>query len=494
LPAAALASGADISDYAPEYLAAIRSYEQDLHDAGLVDFEAIVIEALSIVAKFPRVRELLTARYPWVAVDEYQDLGGPLHQIVLELHRAGTNVFAVGDGDQSLFGFTGAHPEFLGHLAQREGFREIRLRFNYRAGRTLITASQAALAAHRDYEPDPERPDASDIFFEHVPGGLHDQTEHVATTLIPQLTSAGVPEHEIAVIYRGKGILLDAVTAALTSAAIPFVVDKDARLPQGEVVGWSQRCAAWTLGQRETGNRFRDLLVPFVRWSADAGVDDTTAAERLFAALDQRTDPGTPIGDLLTRLEVAGVGTALRGASRYADEADAWMSLLAPTDHELAGMTVGEYAHGARPAGKVAVTNFHNAKGRQFDAVILPGLQTGLMPYASWSTYERCFRRAVPSEVQEGRRLFYVGSRERRTACSSSGPTITRRHGEASFHRAPLPSSGRCGLACARRGPRRLKAVLTASAPTTRRRGTRRAEVPFRGNRHSGGPRRGSAG
>ena len=404
-----LASGADVSDYAPEYITAVRAYERALHDASLVDFEAIVIEALSMVTRFERVRELLTARYPWLAVDEYQDLGGPLHQIVLELHRAGTKVFAVGDGDQSLFGFTGAHPDFLEHLAEREHFHEVHLRFNYRAGRRLITASEAVLAARRGYEPDPERPEPGDIFFEHVTGGLYDQAEYMATTLVPNLRAAGVPYHEIAIIYRGKGILLDAITNALTDVSMPFIVDRDARLPRGEVVNWSQRCAAWTLGQRETGNRFRDLLVPFVRWSADAGIDESTAMERLFVALDETTDPDAPVGDILTRLEVAGVGEALRGAARYADEADAWMALLAPTDHALATMTVAEFAHGARPAGKVAVTNFHNAKGRQFEAVILPGLQAGLMPFASWSTYERRFRRVVASELQEGRRLFYVG-------------------------------------------------------------------------------------
>ena len=79
-------------------------------------------------------------------MDEYQDLGGPLHRIVEEFAEAGIQIFAVGDPDQSIYEFAGAEPAYLTSLSERSEFRTVRLKFNYRSGRRLIAASQAALA------------------------------------------------------------------------------------------------------------------------------------------------------------------------------------------------------------------------------------------------------------------------------------------------------------------------------------------------------------
>ncbi|WP_280951414.1 UvrD-helicase domain-containing protein [Methylobacterium radiotolerans] len=60
-------------------------------------------------------------------------------------------MFAVGDADQSIYGFTGANPELLEGLTERPDVRTIRLRFNYRSGRQIVRAPLGALGAVRDY-------------------------------------------------------------------------------------------------------------------------------------------------------------------------------------------------------------------------------------------------------------------------------------------------------------------------------------------------------
>ncbi|MFX4512830.1 UvrD-helicase domain-containing protein, partial [Acinetobacter baumannii] len=60
-------------------------------------------------------------------------------------------MFAVGDADQSIYGFTGANPELLEGLTERPDVRTIRLRFNYRSGRKIVRASLGALGEERDY-------------------------------------------------------------------------------------------------------------------------------------------------------------------------------------------------------------------------------------------------------------------------------------------------------------------------------------------------------
>lgn len=56
---------------------------------------------------------MVASRFPWVLVDEYQDLGGPLHRIVESMAAVGIRIFAVGDPDQSIYDLAGAEPAYL---------------------------------------------------------------------------------------------------------------------------------------------------------------------------------------------------------------------------------------------------------------------------------------------------------------------------------------------------------------------------------------------
>ena len=81
-------------------------------------------------------------------------------------------------------------------------------------------------------------------------------------------------------------------------------------------------------------------------------------------------------------------------------------SLVALLKEPAIPIPLVEFARGVQLNGRVVLTTYHASKGRQFDAVILPGLQTSLFPFARWSggTY-----RATPTQLAEDRRLFYVG-------------------------------------------------------------------------------------
>ena len=91
----------------------ITDYEARLRRDGLIDFDDMMLLGLNLVESHEWVRRSIAAKFPVLAVDEYQDLGMPLHRIVMNLcFRAGARLFAVGDADQSIYGFTGAKPEY----------------------------------------------------------------------------------------------------------------------------------------------------------------------------------------------------------------------------------------------------------------------------------------------------------------------------------------------------------------------------------------------
>ena len=96
--------GEDASGFDDRDFEVVKDYDGLLANESLVDFEGMVGFALELIRSHTWVRDLLAARFPWLIIDEYQDLGGPLHAIVTTLiDHAGINVFAVGDPDQTIY-------------------------------------------------------------------------------------------------------------------------------------------------------------------------------------------------------------------------------------------------------------------------------------------------------------------------------------------------------------------------------------------------------
>jgi len=117
----------------PELAQIAELYEAELRQQGLVDFEDMVIYGQRLVLEHDWVLPLIKARFPVLVVDEYQDLGTGLHEIVQRLaFSGGVRLFAVGDADQSVYGFNGADSSLLLNLAARENVQCVRLGLNYR--------------------------------------------------------------------------------------------------------------------------------------------------------------------------------------------------------------------------------------------------------------------------------------------------------------------------------------------------------------------------
>lgn len=106
-------SRVEIESYDIALKAAI-SFEELLMQEGYLDFISMIKLAVELIKNEPYVRKALEANYPWIIVDEYQDLGKPLHELILTLlDLTKIKVFAVGDADQSIYDFQGAAPDYL---------------------------------------------------------------------------------------------------------------------------------------------------------------------------------------------------------------------------------------------------------------------------------------------------------------------------------------------------------------------------------------------
>lgn len=131
-------------------------YEKRLNESGYVDFISMVNIATQMIREQDYIKQTLEAKFPWLLIDEYQDLGKALHEMILELEAlTEIKIFAVGDMNQSIYGFNGAYPDFLQELNGKDDFESIPLTSNYRSNQDIIEGSLDMLAI------EPPRPEYS---------------------------------------------------------------------------------------------------------------------------------------------------------------------------------------------------------------------------------------------------------------------------------------------------------------------------------------------
>lgn len=420
-----IAAGLDVDGFEEAKIEAARLFDKRLIERTLIDYEAMVGRALELLRTSAPVRDLVAARFPWLVVDEYQDLGPVLHKLVLTLHeQAGVQVCAVGDPDQSVMGFTGADPRYLEELVNHEGFLEIGLDLNYRSGSAIIAASQAALGDQRGHRADPERTDAGVVEPVSVSGGLDDHARLVVEK-IEELAGAGVRPDQIAILYPRRGLLLDLLIHALKDAGIDFVHERDQRLPTGPLVDFLRRCASRRLAgpqpcghglvvdQRTAAPIIPELASEFLHLvpGKRAGHQAEGISERLQVVLDSEPESGLPLREerltwLIEQLDATFDLSALAANSEEQRDRSAIGALQQLDDSD--GTTLEQFAAQDLSLGKVVVTTYHSAKGREFSVVILPGLVEGIVPHLTWSKRLGEYEEPARAVMAEQRRTFYV--------------------------------------------------------------------------------------
>lgn len=391
----------------PELADFIEAYEAELRRQGLIDFDDMPLIAYRMIKENGWIRAALRARFPVLFVDEYQDLGHALHELVLLLcFEGGIRLFAVGDTDQSIYAFAGANPELLESLTRRPDVRTIRLRFNYRSGAKIIRASLGALGEERDYHGIDGAPDG-DLSFWPVPYGHDNQAEAVASAIIPKLVEQGFELGTIAILYRAAW-LGDKVAAALKDAGIPFVrTDTNALVKRSSrLARFIEECARWvTGGWRDADPPYSRLLsqamtLVYGRHASEREEQDLSAQLMGFLNASLGSTETTHVWLQRFARELV---TPWRAIARNSEqEWDVCVEMIANTDpaHDL-DLPLAHFAGRIEGSGRVNLSTLHSAKGREFEAVIMYGVNASDIP----STRDK----SSQGSLREARRLFYVG-------------------------------------------------------------------------------------
>ncbi|GAA0847579.1 ATP-dependent helicase [Streptosporangium amethystogenes subsp. fukuiense] len=225
----------------PDWVAAGRFADRyqarfDLDLEPVLDY-AELIRAAGALLSDPEVRDRERSAYDAVFVDEYQDTDPAQEFLLQQLAGEGRDLVAVGDPDQSIYGFRGADVRGIMNFTDR--FRDaggakapvVALRVCRRSGRNLLRATRRVTtrlpatpggAAHRDLRALPDA-DPGDVRVL-VADGAPQEAAIVADTLRRAHLLDGVPWSRMAVLVRSATRQVPLLRRALVTAGVPVVV------------------------------------------------------------------------------------------------------------------------------------------------------------------------------------------------------------------------------------------------------------------------------
>jgi len=397
----------------PDLARLCEGYETALRRQGLIDYDDMVVCANRLVGAHDWVLPAIAARWPILAVDEYQDLGLALHRIVMRLaFEGGVRLFAVGDADQAVYGFTGTDGGLFHHLAERDDVETVRLELNYRSGGRIIEASEYALGEVRGYRPhDTER--IATVRFVECPGGLEDQAAHIVETLIPEALAAkpGRVPGDIAILYRAATVG-DVFADALAAAGMDFVrIDTAAPYKKVDLTSWVEDCAAWCSGGwRQARPQLGGLLSRWIGFRAGRASEQeanrTRRAVTAFLMAHRRDDgPAAPFIAAMRQSLLDPLGLAEPSLADQIEQVQRMSVAVAPGG-KLEGLDLVSLGGRDGSPSHVNLLTLHSSKGCEYDVVIMVGMDQGMMPWA----------KEKEAELKESRRLFYVGLTRARDA------------------------------------------------------------------------------
>ncbi|MDO5865483.1 MULTISPECIES: ATP-dependent DNA helicase UvrD2 [Paenarthrobacter] len=422
-----------------------QAYEDIKTDRNVIDFEDVLLITVGILQEDPKVAATVREQYRHFVVDEYQDVS-PLQQRLLDLWLGERDeLCVVGDASQTIYSFTGASPQhLLGFKARYPKATVVKLIRDYRSTPQVVKLANDLLGSRRSGGPAADaawapplklvaqRPVGPDPRFVECPD---DEAEAaVVAGKIQELLNAGVKASEIAILFRTNG-QSEAYEQALASAGIGYQLRGGERFfarkeVRDAILQLRAATRAVAEGPQETlGQVVRDII---------ASLGYTENAPHSGGALRERWE------SLAALVALADELSATRGES----------FTLAEFVNELQERSVAQHAPTVQG---VTLASLHAAKGLEWDAVFLVGLSEGLMPISFADS---------PEDVDEERRLLYVGITRAREHLNLSWSTARTPGGRANRK----PSRFLDGL--------RPDSVATANARSSAGKPRRKAAAP----------------
>ena len=432
-----------------------QKYSSRCRQADAMDFDDLLLNTYLLFRDNESVRQRYAGQFRYVLVDEYQDTNFAQHNIVWQLTRDNRQVCVVGDDAQSIYSFRGANIDnMLKFTKLYPEARMFKLEQNYRSTQTIVNAANSLIEKNRNQI-------RKQVFSENEVGDLikvtrthsdKEESESVVNRLLDLHTFNNVPWNEIAVLYRTNA-QSRVLEESLRSRGLPYriygslsfyqrkeikdviayfrltvnpndeeafkrIINYPARGIGQTTVGKIANAAVmngaslWNVasdpdyygldvnaGTKAKLTAFTGLIRTFMESVGTA--DASTLAESIVAAAGIKADL-----DADRTVEGEGrrqnVGELMSGISSFCkDRQEEGDDRIRMVDYlNNVSLMTDQDNDADDDVEKVTLMTVHAAKGLEFDAVCICGLEENLFPSDMSTEDER--------QIEEERRLMYV--------------------------------------------------------------------------------------
>jgi len=413
-----------------------KAYEREKEQQGYIDFDDQKLLSYELLLGNPSIRASIQSTLDCVVVDEFQDLNELDFQLI-QLVAAKAVLIVVGDDDQAIYGFRGTSPRYIIDFENLSGrvMESLPLSYNYRCPANIV-AHAARLIRNNTYrvEKDPKaaRSENCDI---QVHNALTPSAEAAAIGgFIEKARDSGHTLREIAVLYRMNSQSLPLQLELLTRG-IPYYCRKEDNIVEQEhlprVISML-RYASAVQGHRDPA--LEDFL------GAVRGYFKFMRPEEDKALRESAIEAGPPYSDAFLSPELQGSKIAESGVRAAIQEllnAKTPLDAITTISRRFSGIrglvgSLEDAVSGDVPLGElgdvavrfrkldtfadfldkalkraqssetpdlesesVRLLTYFRSKGTQFDTVILPSVNAGIIPHGR-------------ADIEDERRLFYV--------------------------------------------------------------------------------------
>jgi DNA helicase-2/ATP-dependent DNA helicase PcrA len=425
------------------------AYEKALRKANAMDFDDLLLRPIELFDEHPGVLEKYQKRWKYVHIDEYQDTNRAQYTLAKQLAGGHQNLCVVGDDAQSIYAFRGADiTNILSFERDYPNATTVRLERNYRSTKRILKLADSIIDQNDDQIDKSLWTDNDEGEYVALMEALSekDEAQKIERRIRDLHVREGLSYGDFAVLYRTNA-QSRAIEEALRKENIPYRIIGGTSFYQRKEIKDVLAYLKLVVNPNDTasiqrvinyptrgiGAKTQERLQNFAQkngltlWQAVERVEDIdTLSTRAKNAVDKfrfliakyASKGGSQPADEVARemIQEAGLLSELRKEhtrenlmrwenvqeliSAIADyTASAEDTSLSTFLQEVSLLTDGDQAE---EDDVVTLMTLHASKGLEFPVVFIAGLEEGLFPL-EMATQEK-------SELEEERRLFYVGA------------------------------------------------------------------------------------
>ncbi len=470
----------DARSYEEKNMAQIyRKYNERLFKNNAFDFDDLLIKTVELFRQEPEVLNYYQERFRYIMVDEYQDTNHIQFEFVLLLAGRYKNICVVGDDDQSIYKFRGADiRNILDFESHFKGTKVIRLEQNYRSSGNILEAANEVIKNNTERK-------AKELWTENEPGNpiemyyydnAYSEASGVVNNIITRSRNEGVPFKDFAILYRTNAqsrlfeetLIFNNIPYRIVGA-VNFYSRKEIKdvMAYLKTIDNAKDDVAVkriiNIPKRGIGAASIDRLSVYAAengisfYEACANAQDVPGLGRAAAKIDGfitfirklRTEAAEEsTADIIEKV-LSGTGYRKELEEENTDEAEDRLqnideligkARLYDTTAETPGLSgflqevalVADIDSLDDNADGVVLMTLHSAKGLEFENVFIAGLEDGVFP-GFRTLYDES-----GNEIEEERRLFYVGVTRAKKNLTLSMAAERMMHGETEGHKVSM--------------------------------------------------------